>query len=299
MPIAQSSNRGSIFLEDAEILQHQHHAGEQHILRLLAAKCAATAQAGQFIHLQCDPSLPLRRPLSIMRINPDDHWIELLYKDVGQGTHLLASRQPGETVSVLGPIGNVFQLAEKRSTRLLIGGGVGIPPMIFLAETIARQYPQDRQNTFVIMGSEVPFPFDLAESAIAMKGIPSEINTCIADLETLGIASRLSSLQGYKGCHQGYAPDIAKQYLETLSLDQLSEVEIFSCGPLPMLTEVKKVAQAFNVGCQVSLEETMACAVGGCAGCVVEVDLSKQGKDISMKRVCVDGPVFDAETISL
>jgi len=104
------------------------------------------------------------------------------------------------------------------------------------------------------------------------------------------------SLQGYQGCHEGYAHELAKQYLQSLSTEQLANVEIFSCGPLPMLAAVKQLAQEFDLSCQISLEETMACAVGGCAGCVVEVTLPKGN---AMKRVCVDGPVFNARAINL
>jgi dihydroorotate dehydrogenase electron transfer subunit len=230
-----------------------------------------------------------------MRHNSEEGWIDLLYKDVGQGTHLLASRQPGEIINLLGPIGNTFQLSSERPTRILIGGGVGIPPMIFLAETIADSLPDDRQNTLVIMGSEVPFPFDVSRSSITVTGIDQDTDACITILEKLNIPSRLSSLQGYKGCHQGYAPELAKQYLQSLTADELKKVEIFSCGPFPMLATVKLLAQEFDISCQVSLEETMACAVGGCAGCVVEVT-SPEGN--AMKRICVDGPVFDARVVN-
>ncbi|MCW8964018.1 MAG: dihydroorotate dehydrogenase electron transfer subunit [Gammaproteobacteria bacterium] len=294
MSVTHSDTRGSIYLEDAVILDHQHHEGDQHIVRLDAPRCAEHAQAGQFVHIQCDPSLPLRRPLSIMRTNNRENWVDLLYKDVGQGTHLLANRAAGDTLSMLGPIGNVFQLSEVRPIRVLIGGGVGIPPMIFLAETIASLYPDDVQNTLVIMGSETPFPFEIEESSTEINGIARETNASIAALGALNIPSRLSSLQGYAGCHQGYAPDLARQYLQSLQPSQLSRIEIFSCGPHPMLAAVKQLAQDLGINCQVSLEERMACAVGGCAGCVVEV-ATQAGS--AMKRVCVDGPVFDAQTI--
>jgi len=163
--VKHPDTRGSIFQEDAKIIDHQHHDGDQHTMRLFAPQCASNAHAGQFVHLTCDPSLPLRRPLSIMRSNAQEGWIDLLYKDVGQGTHLLTTRQTGETISLLGPIGNTFHLSSNQPIRILIGGGVGIPPMIFLAETIAQHFPEDRENTFVIMGSEVPFPFDVSHSS--------------------------------------------------------------------------------------------------------------------------------------
>ncbi|HEV2332534.1 MAG TPA: dihydroorotate dehydrogenase electron transfer subunit, partial [Gammaproteobacteria bacterium] len=101
-------HRGSIFLEDAEILAHEHFPGEQHVLRLKAPKCAAKALPGSFIHLSCDAALPMRRPMSLMRVSAQDGWIECLYKAVGDGSRLLASRQRGEVLSCLGPIGKPF-----------------------------------------------------------------------------------------------------------------------------------------------------------------------------------------------
>ena len=295
MSLTHPDTRATIHLEDATVTEHLHFPGDQHIIRLEAPKCASRAVAGQFVHLQCDSSLPLRRPLSIMRSNAADNWIELLYKDVGHGTHLLSTRQPGDSMSVLGPIGNRFQLTEERPIRLLIGGGVGIPPMIFLAETIAQQFPEDVDTTLVLMGSEVPFPFDLEKSAINVQGIDNDVNQSLSLLETRQIASRLTSMQGYEGCYRGYAPELASQYLHSLDQDMLSRVEIFSCGPLPMLAATKELANKLNIPCQLSLEETMACAVGGCAGCVVEVTDTSGS---AMKRVCVDGPVFDAQSVN-
>lgn len=113
-------------------------------------------------------------------------------------------------------------------------------------------------------------------------------------LDDWNIPSRLASLQGYAGTYEGYVTDLARHWLKSLSKEQLNEVEIYSCGPHPMLEAVAKLAKEFNLPCQVSLEEFMACAVGGCAGCVVEVQ-TEQGP--AMKRVCVDGPVFDAYTV--
>ena len=101
-------------------------------------------------------------------------------------------------------------------------------------------------------------------------------------------------MQDFEGVYKGYVTDLAKKYLDTLSKEDLSQVEVYSCGPQPMLEAVAKLARDYNLPCQVSLEEYMACAVGGCAGCVVEVQ-TDDGP--AMKRVCVDGPVFDAQTV--
>jgi dihydroorotate dehydrogenase electron transfer subunit len=113
-------------------------------------------------------------------------------------------------------------------------------------------------------------------------------------LDDWGIPSRLASLQGFAGCHQGYVTELAHAWLESLTPEQRSEVGLYSCGPHPMLEAVVNLARTFGLPVQVSLEEFMACAVGGCAGCVVEVS-TEQGP--AMKRVCVDGPVFDGYSV--
>lgn len=127
-----------------------------------------------------------------------------------------------------------------------------------------------------------------------VPGIPDGVIASMPLLEEWNIPSRLASLQGYAGTYEGYVTDLARHWLNSLSKEQLDEVEIYSCGPHPMIEAVANLAKEFDLPCQVSLEEFMACAVGGCAGCVVEVQ-TKQGP--AMKRVCVDGPVFDAYSV--
>lgn len=288
---ASRPHRGTIFVEEAEILAHHAYAGEQHILRVRAPLCAATAKPGSFAHITCGPELPMRRPLSIMRAHPDAGWVEFLYKAVGQGTRRLARRAPGDHLNVMGPIGKPFQPHKNRPRTLLMGGGVGIPPMIFLAE----QLKGDRHwQPLVLMGSEVPFPFGTQPSRILVPGAPEGVIGAMPLLEDWGVPSRLASLQGYPGCFEGYITDLARAWLTGLSDSQRQEVEIFACGPHPMLAATAKLAREFDLPCQVSLEEFMACAVGGCAGCAVRVETSDGP---AMKRVCVDGPVFDARQV--
>jgi len=110
-------------------------------------------------------------------------------------------------------------------------------------------------------------------------------------MEDWGIARRLASLQGYPGCFDGYVTDLARAWLDGLSDDERKQVEVFSCGPHPMLEAVAKLAAEYDLPCQVSLEEFMACAVGGC---VVNVETDNSP---AMQRVCVDGPVFDAKRV--
>lgn len=284
------ANRDTIFVEDGEVVSIDAFPGEQFIMRIRAPKCAASAQPGNFVHITCDESLPMRRPLSIMRVGDD--WIEILYKIVGHGLRLLSKKKSGDFVSVLGPIGQPFRPSPDRPNTLLIGGGVGIPPMVYIADWLRQD--KGSWQPFAILGSEIPFPFDLKKSSLPVDGVADDVNSTMPLLESWGIPARLTSLQGYEGCHDGYVTDLAGQWLSTLSKDELGKVEIFACGPTPMLKAVADLAARYDLPCQVSLEEFMACAVGGCAGCAVKIS-TPDGE--AMKRVCVDGPVFDASTV--
>jgi dihydroorotate dehydrogenase electron transfer subunit len=285
-------HRDTIFVEDAEILSLERFAGEQVILRLHAPQMAAHARPGQFAHIHCDPALPMRRPLSIMRVDTAAGWVDFLFKVVGQGTSLLAARQVGETISVMGPIGKPFTLPGERRRPLLIGGGVGMPPMVFLADAL--RTAAGGYQPFVILGSEVHFPFPARPSQIMLPGLPAEVIAAMPLLDEWGVASRLASLAGYPGVFEGYVTDLARRWLDSLDATQREQVAVFACGPHPMLEAVAKLAREYELPCEVSLEEFMACAVGGCAGCVVEVQTASGP---AMKRVCVDGPVFAADSV--
>ena len=285
------SQRDSIYLEQARIISHQVFSGGQYILRVHAPDCASHARAGQFAHLQCDPALPMRRPLSIMRVNPAAGWVDFLYKAIGKGTSLLAQRKPDEQLSVLGPIGVPFSFDPQRPRALLLGGGVGIPPMVFLAEELrdAGEY-----QPLVLMGSEVPFPFTTQPSTIFVPGLPDGTIAAMPLMEDWKIPSRLASLQNFPGCYDGYITDLARHWIDSLDETQRNEISVYACGPHAMLAACAKLASEFDLPCQVSLEEYMACAIGGCAGCVVKVE-TENGP--AMQRVCVDGPVFEAKTV--
>jgi dihydroorotate dehydrogenase electron transfer subunit len=286
------SQRNTLFVEDARILQHDSYPGKQYVLRVHAPECAAHALPGSFAHLQCDPSLPMRRPLSIMRTDTGSGWVEFLYKDVGTGTHALTLHQPGTSINMIGPIGRPFIADRTRPRTLLLGGGVGIPPMVFLAD---RLRGDKHWQPVVFMGSEVPFPFSAKPSHFLLPGMPDAVIAAMPLLEDWDIPSRLASQQGYPGCYEGFITGLARNWLDALSATERGEVSIFACGPHPMLAATAELARLYDLPCQVSLEEFMACAVGGCAGCTVEIN-TPVGP--AMKRVCVDGPVFDAQSVN-
>jgi len=282
------TNRDTISVNDCQILAHYKFEADQYILTLESQEISQATRPGQFVHLSVSGMLAMRRPISVMSVDKDNGTFDLLYKIVGEGTRQLAERKIGDIVSVIGPIGNGFEVTENKIP-LLIGGGVGMPPIIAMAQDLKGN---SLYKPYVILGSEVPFPFDASESKL--NGYQSSKFHTMPLLEEWGIPCGLASLQNYDGVYQGYVTGLAKDFLDSLSSDDLSNVEIYTCGPHPMLEAVSKLASEYSIPCQASLEEFMACAVGGCAGCVVEVQ-TENGP--AMKRVCVDGPVFEAQSV--
>ena len=283
----------SIFSEDAEALAHEAWPGEQYVLRLHAPETAARARPGQFVHLTCDPLLPMRRPLSIQRTGPEEGWVELLYKVVGEGTRLLARRTIGERLSLLGPIGRPFPMDPEVRYPVLLGGGVGIPPMVFLAESLRGR--RDVEPA-AFLGSEVPFPFATVPAGLPLPGLPAEAGRAHALLEEWGVPSRLASAAGLPGAYRGYVTGLAAAYLEPLAPAERRRAAIYAVGPEPMLEAAARLGRELGVAVWVSLEEYMACGVGGCAGCTVRVE---EPTGPAMRRVCVDGPVFPGERVFL
>jgi dihydroorotate dehydrogenase electron transfer subunit len=275
------------------VLGQEAWPGRQFVLRLRAPQCAARAVPGSFVHLSCAPDLPLRRPLSIQRADAAAGTIEILYKIVGRGLEALSHLQPGARLSCMGPIGNGFTPHALRPRTLLVGGGVGIPPLLFLAEQL-----HDRAaagfRPLVLMGSEIPFPFRARPSTLLLPGMPAGAIACLPRLDEQGVPSRLASGAGLPGCFPGPVTGLAAAWLAGLDAAARAEVEIFACGPTAMLAACARLAQRWGLPCQVALEEFMACAVGGCAGCTV---LLATPDGPAMRRVCVDGPVFDANAV--
>ena len=292
-PAGGAGHRGTILLEQGRVLSHLHFDGEQHVLRLSAPRCAARATPGSFVHLRCAEQLPMRRPLSIMRADAADGWIELLYKVTGAGTRALAAAAESSSLSVLGPIGTGFSPHPQRPRALAIGGGVGIPPMVFLAERLLAdaRSPGNRWCSWVrscrFRSASDPRPS-------WCRACPTRPSAACRLLDEMGVPSRLATRSGYAGCYDGFVTDLARAWLGARGREQLAEIELFACGPTPMLAATARLAREFALPCQVALEEFMACAVGGCAGCTVAV---RTAQGTAMQRVCVDGPVFDAAAV--
>ncbi|NWF35245.1 FAD-binding oxidoreductase [Mariprofundus sp. KV] len=285
-----ANHQGTIFEEQAEVLAHITHPGDQFVMRVKAPKTAAKAKPGQFVHLRVSDERALRRPISIMLTDPERGTVDLLYKAIGEGTRLLSERKVGDTIPMLGPIGEPFDLSDTSKRYILIGGGVGIPPMIFAADHLYGR----GGDCVVFAGSEVEFPFALKPSATLLPGVNGNAILAIRSLEEREVPSRLASNAGLYGCYEGHVPNLARDYLAALSDEERKRCVLLSCGPHPMLHAVARVGREFDLPTFLSLEEHMACGIGGCAGCVVKTVENGEEK---YRRVCVDGPVFPAELL--
>jgi dihydroorotate dehydrogenase electron transfer subunit len=286
-----NSERATIHLEEGAILEHRAFAGNQHIIRVAAPAAAERATPGSFAHVTCDPTVPMRRPLSIMRADAAAGWLEFLYKPIGAGLAKLTRRKVGERLSILAPIGHGFALDPARPRVVAIGGGVGIPPMVFLAQELRRSA---RFELVVLMGSELPFPFTLVGSTLDVGAVLPGASHSLELLEQWRVPSRLASNASIQGAYAGYVTELARHVLAARGAEALRATQIVACGPEPMLRAAAKLAASLGLPCQVALEEFMACGVGGCAGCTV---LVRTPNGDAMKKVCVDGPVFEAATV--
>ena len=217
-------------------------------------------RAGQFLHVACGEANLLRRPISVALAYPDEpeDTAALIFEVKGEGTRWLARRQVGDTVDVLGPLGNGFAV-EQGGRYLLVGGGIGTPPLLGYAEAF-------RQNAVAVLGFRSADRVILEER---YREACKEVYLCTDD--------------GSAGRH-GF---VDAQVRDILEKDK-NFTAILACGPRPMLKSVAKAAAEFGVPCQVSMEERMACGVGACLGCAIQM------ADGTMQHVCKDGPVFDA-----
>ena len=204
------------------------------------------------------------RPISICE---KENGLRLVFRDVGFGTAYFSTLKKGDTVDILGPLGNTFEI--KSGSNLLFGGGIGIPPMLGLAKKI---YAKTGEKPSVVLGYRDSETFladdfqDCADLIIATDdGSVGEAGTVIDAAERLNIRAD----------------------------------NIYSCGPLQMLRSVKKYASKVSASAQLSLEERMGCGIGVCLGCVVKTTGVDDHSKVKNKRVCKDGPVFYADEVDI
>ncbi len=237
------------------------------IFRLrLQTEAAEKAVPGQFVNLYLsDGAHLLPRPISICEIDRQNGVLTLVYRVAGAGTSYFAGLKENDTVSLIAPVGNGFPLVRAAKKALFIGGGIGIPPMLAAAA-------EWKGEAGVVLG--------FREEAFLTK-----------EFEALGYPVFISSDTGAVG-RRGTVMDVIRE--EGLLADV-----VFACGPKPMLAAVKSWAAEENVDAYISMEERMACGVGACLGCVCGSTGTDDHSKVHNKRVCKDGPVFEAREVIL
>ena len=267
-----------MFKEKCAVLENRKIAPGHFILKLRSRKIGVSAKPGQFVQILCseqsfDPMLP--RPFSFLTATASD--ISLLYQVVGKGTAIMQTFEKGDEVAVIGPLGNGFGHLDptvRPSTYLLVGGGVGIPPLYHLAESLLRSNRTLKKNIHVFLGAR-----------------DKSLLLCENDFKKLGVTLHLSTDDGSKG-KKGFVTTVLTAHLK----GDHKKAKIFTCGPTPMLKAVSNIASEFGVPCETSVEVPMACGFGACLGCAIKVKGNTPGSH-RFAIACTEGPVFEGTKI--
>jgi len=245
-------------------------------MRLTAPRELLESRPGQFIMVKVRDAIDplLRRPFGIFDLGsaPPDFtggceqpYLEMLYRVVGKGTSMLSVLHHGDHLDILGPLGRGFDHGDPMDEKILVGGGVGLAPLYYLARQLVAT---SRVRLFI-------------------GGRTKEDVLCVTEFERLGVETYVATDDGTLGV-AGLVTDVMERHL----VEVKKGMGIFACGPMPMLKAVAEIARRNLIPCQVSLEAYMACGMGACLGCVVKGrDHEEQAPDY--RCVCKDGPVFD------
>jgi dihydroorotate dehydrogenase electron transfer subunit len=229
------------------------------------------------------PHAMLRRPFSLAgrRDTRDAVELDIIHRVVGLGTDWLARLNVGDAVNILGPLGNCFPLPPADHTAVLVGGGVGIPPMLYLATALSGR------SAIAFCGATTR---DLMALTVTDNGQADEF-------ARQGIQSILSTDDGSLG-FRGFVTQALEHWLDTRPTPHASRTTIiYTCGPEPMMKRVAEIALARNIQCQIAVERAMACGMGTCQSCVIRVKAPADPKRWVYKLACTDGPIFKAESL--
>ncbi len=242
----------------ASIIRQDNIATDIYSMVLSAPAIAKEAVPGQFIDLySADGSRLLPRPISLCEIDKEAGTLRIVYRIAGAGTREFSKLTSEHTVDILGPLGNGFTLRDRKA--ILIGGGIGIPPMLQLAKKL-------NCEKAIVLGYR-------DESFLAEEFKPYGNVYMSSDSGTLGVKGTV---------------------MDAISSYGIEGEVIYACGPTPMLRAIKEYALANGIEAQLSLEEKMACGIGACLACVCKSKEIDDHSKVYNKRVCKDGPVFDA-----
>ena len=250
---------------------------------------ASDVMPGQFIGVYpagADALLP--RPISVCDVDRDAHFLRIVYRLSGRGTTEFALKQPGEWVDLIGPLGNGFPLAEAAGKRLLlIGGGIGIPPLYFAASMLSPESKRDYTGGRSGLAASIT-------SVLGYRDRQAFLAAPFAELTDLYIATE----DGSAGFHGNVLDALFEVSRRREGAEAVADI-IFSCLPTPMLKAVKEYALIQGIPAYLSLEERMACGVGACLACVCKTRNIDNHSNVHNARVCTDGPVFPAREVTL
>ncbi|MCC8067100.1 MAG: dihydroorotate dehydrogenase electron transfer subunit [Clostridiales bacterium] len=279
-------------IQKAIILSQEMIADQIYSMWLKAEPIAKNALPGQFVSVYSnDSGRMLPRPISICETDAKRGALRLVYRVAGKGTAEFAGYHAGESLEILGPLGNGFPLEEcpAGQTAFLIGGGIGIPPMVELSKRLSG-------NVQVIAGyrDELFLTDELAANGKLYLSVENEA----AFRKSNTVHSAESDTPCSKSCLNGY-PATHGNVLDCIREKNLQADVIFACGPTPMLRAVKTYAQEQGIRCWLSLEQRMACGIGACLACVCDSNEVDAHSQVRNKRICKEGPVFAAADVVL
>lgn len=233
----------------------------------------------------------LRRPFSFCDVSSQrgKTRVEILYCAIGPATLRMTTLSAGKSVSVIGPLGNGFQMPAGKKMVLLISGGMGAGPLIHLAKTLATDYPDVEVIAFAGAKTKTELPFEKPTDEISQQ-----LGFSLHEFARFGVESQLATDDGSAG-YEGFVTDCFTKWLGQSSL-AVKDAIIYSCGPEKMLARMAKIAEDKRIDCQVSMERMMACGIGVCQSCAVKSKVNGSSEMI-YKLCCKDGPVFDSKEI--
>jgi dihydroorotate dehydrogenase electron transfer subunit len=233
----------------------------------------------------------LRRPFSFCDIGSrrEKTRIEILYCALGPATLRMTTLSAGISISVIGPLGNGFQMPAGKRMALLVSGGMGAGPLIHLAKTLATDYPKVEVIAFAGAKTRMELPFERPTDEISQQ-----LGFSLHEFARFGVESQLATDDGSAG-FEGLVTDCFLKWLGQRSLSAKDTI-IYSCGPEAMLARMAKIAEEKKIDCQVSMERMMACGFGACQSCAVKCKVNGSNETI-YKLCCKDGPVFDAKEV--
>ncbi|MEX2216415.1 MAG: hypothetical protein WD768_20050 [Phycisphaeraceae bacterium] len=322
---------------DAVVVFNRKVCREHFLLRVRVSKAFPATEPGQFIQLGCrepdaamdfdalfghaiewqpgevpkltQPELcgrlaMLRRPFSLAGRGDDEQgiggtWLEVIHRVVGVGTAWLEQLKEGDKVDLIGPLGNTFALPAGKSLGLLVGGGVGLPPMFYVAEAMRAK----KWDGVGFVGAMTRDLLAVTFDETVQPDAKGEARRSVKEFARYDYPAVITTDDGSHGL-QGRITAGVEHYLKSLTPQDAARAVVFTCGPEPMMHAVAKLAKSHGIDCQVCLEQAMACGMATCQSCIVKIEDTKKphgktehGRPWRYKLACTDGPVFEAEQV--